>query len=61
MITYMVLISAIKSNMELNACVIPVSYNVPNIATLESAGDKRTQSPSKKGIQVELIRSLTLV
>ena len=48
----MVLISAIKINIELNACGILASSNVPNIVLLEPAGEKRTQSPSKQGIQV---------
>ena len=47
--------------MELIACGIIAPYNVPNTATLEAAGDTRTQSPSKYGIQVEGIKSSTHV
>ena len=43
--------------MESNTCGIIGSYNVHNTATLESAGDKKTQSPSKEDIQVEVMRS----
>ena len=46
----MVLISEIKRNMKLNACLILASSNILDIATLEPDGDKQTQSPSKKGI-----------
>ena len=41
--------------MELNACGIFASSDVPNTVTLAISGDKRTQSPKKNGIQVIII------
>ena len=43
--------------MELDACEIIASSNVPNKATIETATDKHTQSPPQKGIEVEGIQS----
>ena len=43
--------------MELNTCLILASSNVPDIATKGPDSDKQTQSPSKQGKQVEVIRS----
>ena len=48
-------------NTELNACGILDSFNIPNVATIKAAGDIQTQSPSKQGIQVEVIQSLICV
>ena len=36
--------------MVLNVCVILASSTVPNISTLEPAGDKQTKTPFKRGI-----------
>ena len=41
--------------MELNACVIIASSNVPSTSPLEPTGDNPTKRPSKQGIQVEVI------
>ena len=50
-----------EKNTELNSCGIIASPDVPNIEMLEPAGDKRTQIPPKKGIQVERILRCTYV
>ena len=43
--------------MELNSGLIIELPNVHTKVSLEPAGDKKTQSPSKQGIQIEEIRS----